>query len=391
MLEAKNFKTKSVILPRMNVWNGDNWLYAIDVGYSGVKAFSPNCATVFPSYARKVEGSFISGFEQPDDIFYKNQDGEMWRVGESAQNTVRDNDSQESDRLLYGRNRYNTPMFKVIVETALGILSINNNFRRKGNGINYLQTGLPPKYIKTDSKTLNEAFVGEHKFSLKIGGGKWQDFDIYIDPENILDTFSQPMGSLYSALLKPNGKFVEDAKKILSGNSLVADGGFVTFDTSPITNQIVGTPETFTNYGMKEVLTRTVDDIYSEFGVDIPVYAIQKYLADGKCKMTDKSGATVSSKMVSFTEILNHHSENVCLEVIEQLENLYDNFSPFEYLTLTGGTCAAWFPIFKARLSQMDGLSVIGANRNEDLSHIFSNVRGYYLFAYRLLKAQGKL
>ena len=389
MIESKNFKTKTVILPRQNVWTGNNWLFALDVGYSGTKAFSPNCCAAFPSYARKVEGTLLPGETKPDDILYKDEKGTLWRVGESAQTSIKSDDAQDSEKALYGRNRYSNPMFKVITETGLGIQAISNNFRQVGNGTNYLQTGLPPKYIDSDTEAFNEVLTGEHKFSLKIGSGRWQDFDIFIAKENILPMFSQPMGSLYSALLKPNAKFTDDAKKILSSNVLTVDGGFVTLDTCPIIEREVEESETFDNYGMKEVLARTASAIQSKYGIEIPVYAMQKYLQTGQCKKFNPK--LMKTETVDFTEMLNKYNEEVCMESLKKLKNIYNYFLDYQYILLTGGTGAAWFPIIKNHLSQMDELAVIGANRNEDLSHIFSNVRGYYLFAYRLLKSEGLL
>ena len=56
------------------------------------------------------------------------------------------------------------------------------------------------------------------------------------------------------------------------------------------------------------------------------------------------------------------------------------NAPEVDYLTLSGGTGAAWYPYFKERLSGFETLNIIPCNRNDDISYIFSNVRGYYLY-----------
>lgn len=47
----------------------------------------------------------------------------------------------------------------------------------------------------------------------------------------------QPSGSLYSALIKQDGTYIPDAKRLLFSNTLVMDIGFGTFDYFGIKNK----------------------------------------------------------------------------------------------------------------------------------------------------------
>lgn len=383
-MHTQDFQTKTLFLERKNPGVDNAWGIALDIGYSGVKGFSSNKVYCFPAFARKCIGQPLAlGEPGKKDIQYKDEHGTLWNVGYLAQNSISSDDSNDSLSSLYGRNRYFSPMFLVLARTGLAIGMMQNQF---GNPIGkklILQTGLPPAYLKTDSEYLKDVLAAEHSFSVKVGADAWRHFHFSLSRDNI-HIMAQPMGSFLSAALDNNSKQVPDANRYFKSNVLIFDAGFGTVDIYDIKHRQVASSQSFDDLGMKAVLTRTSAEIYRKYGIDIPVHAMQKCLQDGYIKTFDRRAMT--TKKEPFDDILQSCSKEVCNEAIERLKTMYNNLLDYDYLLVTGGTGAAWFTQISQHFAGMESLNIIGGNQNDTLSHIFSNVRGYYLFQNGILQ-----
>ena len=129
---------------------------------------------------------------------------------------------------------------------------------------------------------------------------------------------------------------------------------------------------------MLEVLNRTAEKIHQKYGVMVTIPAMQNYLETGEVKVLDRKN--MRSYPVDFADLLEASSMEVCDMAISKLVEVYNYFSEVDYLTLSGGTGAAWYPYFKEKLSGFETLNIIPCNRNDDISYIFANVRGYYMY-----------
>ncbi len=387
MIDTKNFKTKTEFIDRHNVNMSGSWGIALDLGYSAVKGYSPNKCYRFPAYARKTEGKLLKmGKSNPTDILYKDKEtGEIWAVGEMAQDMIRTGESQDSNLSLYGRNRYFAPMFLVLARTGIGIGLMNNQIGSPAGRKIIIQTGLPPKYLKSDTPLLIEALSGVHEFELKVGGGEWKTFSFALTDSDIR-VMPQPMGTFISIATGQDGKTAPGADRFLEKNVLIVDPGFGTFDTYSIAGKLVTDCETFDDLGMKAVLQRTADKIYNKYGTEIQVAGIQKNLATGTFTKFDRK--TMKAENIGFADILEESSKEVCNEAIERMKNIYNNMLDHEYLVITGGTGAAWESYFREHFKFMESLKIISGAQNDSLSPVFSNVRGYYMFLQSFLKKQ---
>ena len=74
------------------------------------------------------------------------------------------------------------------------------------------------------------------------------------------------------------------------------------------------------------------------------------------------------------------------MEAINTINGCYNYLQDEDYLVVTGGTGAAWFNIIKDYYKNMTTLKVIDGSANDNIPAIFSNVRGYYMQQYNLLK-----
>lgn len=380
MVDTKKYRTKTEFTARNNGKLPGKWTSALDVGYSGVKLFSPVGIGRFPSYAKKSRD--VSFIEAPKDaiVYRDNINDELWLVGAVAQNTIEGNGTTESETALYGRDRYFSPMFRVYTEAGLGISLLNDSMSkiaRLDNEPIFVQSGLPEKYMD-DEGYIKDVISGWHKFSLSIGGRAWIDFDFEVKRENI-SIISQPKGTLFSVCIKNNGDWHENARKYLSSDIIVVDPGFGTLDVFPISNGVVGYGETFDNLGMKRVLQETCIALNDKYNSKVTVPAMQKWLEVGTVPSFDRR--TLSSSTHPFADILEKESYKVCDEALNTLADAVP-LSSYEYMIITGGTGAAWLPRIEEKFKNLNTLTILHGNQNDGLPFVYSNVRGYYYYLY---------
>lgn len=390
MIKTSDFKTRTIFLERRNLSAPGIWSIALDIGYSAVKGFSNNMVYCFPSYARKITTAMLGyGEANTNDIQYRdNVTGELWSVGESAQNMISSDDTKDSNESLYGRNRYYSDMFKVIARVGLGIGMIKNSIDSPENKNLVVQTGLPPAYLKSDTFMLQDVLSGNHNFSIKIGDKPWVTLSFNLPIENV-SVMAQPMGTLLSISTDNTGKPIAEANKYFKSNMLIMDPGFGTLDIFNLKNRMIASTETFDDLGMKRVLTETANEIFNKYHQEIKVPAMQKSLETGSIKCFDRKARAAT--LQPFAEILETANKKVCNEALAKIDTIYNNLFDHDYLVITGGTGAAWSSYIREYYKNMQNITIISGNQNDNLPYIFSNVRGYYMFLVsRLRKQQDK-
>lgn len=391
MIQTVNFKTKTIMIERKNPAGNEKYFpMAMDIGYSSIKDFTPNKICSFPYFATKVSDDTVQLIEpSKNDIQYRDENG-TWYVGELSQMMLDKSDTSEGVSTFFGRNRWVSPMFKVLARTGLGLGMMSNSFGTAEGKIPVLQTGLPPSYAKGDAKLLREALAGRHEFEIKVGNREWKMFNFDLLQNNIY-IMPQPQGSLLSLTFDANGRKVPDYNKFLGKDvkTLICDAGFGTTDFYDVRNgsafaQNEGTKE---NLSMRRVFEETVNEIYRRYSVEIPIHTIQKYLQKGSFNTVKAGPSGIESTEVSFASILEEMNHKVCMEAIEYMVGTYNYLQDYNNLVMTGGTGAAWLNTVKSYFSKMETLKVFGANINDNIPPIFSNVRGYYYYLIQRLLA----
>ncbi len=384
-MKSTEFKTRTVFTKRSNPsFNENAWVIALDVGYSAIKGMSQNMVYSFPYYARKLTGATLVGESKDDEILYRDTvTKEVWAVGAGAQAMISLEDSNDSITSMYGRNRYFSEMFKVASNVGIGLGLIDNEFAEIGQKEVYIQTGLPPIYLASDAPLLKEALSGARSFDIKIGKNSWTRIEYSLDEEHI-KVMSQPMGTLFSIATSNDGTFIPSAKEYFSSNLLIFDPGFGTSDYFPIKNNIAGESQTFNDLGMKQVLSKASKEIFRRYGVEISVPAFQNCLKTGTITQFDRR--QMKSTQVDISDIIEECSKEVCMLNIEKMKELYNYMQELNYLVITGGCGAAWSNLIREYFKNMENLQIIAGNQNDNLPHIFSNVRGYYMFQAQSLR-----
>ena len=387
-MNTKKFRTKSNTIPRDNKVIDGIWEIALDIGYSAVKIFSPNMVASFPSYAKKVNQDFRYALSAPkESILYKDLNtGEIWVVGQQAQKLMSSRETEDSEKSLYGRDRYYSPLFKVISEAGLGIAMQGNRFGEyKSTDKIVIQTGLPERYMN-DERDLVDILSGPHSFALKIGNEEWKTFSFEVAKGDVF-VMSQPKGTLFSVLTDKDAQYIPDAMNYLKSSVLIADPGFGTFDIFHINAGTVDTGETFADLGMKRVLQETCKLIKSEYGVEISVPAMQENLETGTVIAYDRK--TRKGAEYSIESLLERANNMVCEEALTRLNSSSSfDISKIKYFIITGGTGAAWLNKFEEEFSSYPWITFIKGNQNDDLDFIYSNVRGYFNYRYNKLKKE---
>ena len=381
--DTKKFKTRTLFLDRGNGSVDGVFLTAIDVGSSGVKVFSQNFVGVFPSFAKRLDGELV-GTPASENIIYKDlATGEKWLVGEAAQNDVSQDDTTISEKVISNRERYDDPMFLVLVRTGLGLGFGKAEYGEPAGKPVYVQTGLPPKYMKSDTRKLVSAIAGHHRFTLQVGQAPERTFDFAVLKENV-DVMPQPKGTLFSVAMNSMHRFIPESPGYFKKNVLVIDGGFVTLDIFPIRNSRAVEEQTIEDLSMQEVLKRTIRKLNEAYGTDISLVGFQKCLGDGYIKLHDK----FSSKNQPFGELLDASNREVCDEALEKIGGLFQLYE-YPYIVVTGGTGAAWNGMIREKFKGLEGLTIINGNQNDErLAFLFANVRGYFMFLYNRVSAK---
>ena len=379
MIQTQKFSVPSIFMEQNRASAQKSKLVALDIGYSGVKCFTDNLYACFPSLARRIDVDNIIGEPRPDDILYKDNNGKVWTVGAGALRSMTLSDTNESEFTLYSRHRYDSEMFKVIYRVGMGLcLTGECDTPCRGDRPAFLQTGLPPAYMKSDESDIINALAGSHLFYIKRGNEKWREINFDL-PEKNISVMPQPMGSLYSVSFNEDGNMIPGAKGYFKSGILGFDSGFGTADTFIIQNGELKSYESFDDLGMKIVYKRLSEQIHKSYGIHIPLQAIQKTLIDGHIKILDKKNMKTEIKGIS--DLLYRCSHEVCNEAIERLKTSYNYLQDVRYLLLTGGTGEAWRDSILKHFADMQRLHIIMGNVNSPaLPQIFSNVRGYYYY-----------
>jgi len=348
------------------------------MGYSGPKCFHEKGNFVFPNYCKKIEHEIFGELNKSDMVYENLTTGTKYFVGEKAIKSLNE-DSVVSENTLYERNHYLHEDFKVTFETTLGVAFWDT--KTDGNDV-FLQTGLPPAYLTRDEPYIRKAMEGNHRFALTIGNER-KVFDITLRPEQI-DVMSQPMGTYYSVVIDDDGKITPNIKAYSGSKLMVFDGGFGTLDKFFIENNSLTSAETDANLGMKRVFEETRKLIQNELGVTVSIPAMQNVLKTGKVRVTDLITWDVADHEIG--EYLEKANELVREEALMSIRTIVPNL---RYLIMTGGTGAAWYDYFKAKL-RIPGLEVLTGNANSTLPTIYANARGYYMYRLNLIKQQMK-
>lgn len=389
MINVNDFKSRTEFIQRDNGGTKDCWLIGIDLGYSEIKTASPNGFCCIPAFAIESDSETVCE-PNPNFIRYTNLiDNKTWIVGEEAYDLIGDNNTNFSEEVLYPRNRYDSPMFDVCMDVALGLGLQNGKYRERDNSEPIvIQTGLPESYLENDRKFLINKFKGCHHFKLQIGNAKPIEFEFEIE-ENNISVMSQPMGTLFSACTNKFGELTEAYRRYTQSSTLVFDAGFGTLDIFSVVNTKTSNGQTFADLGMREVLSSACDKINEKYNTNISLVAFLRSLKKGNVVITRFENEEMNTERVEYEELLECASEEVCKQAVARVKTSFA-LAEYDNLIVTGGTGEAWFDYITNMLKGIKTLEVVKGSNKDDLSCIYSNVRGYFFYKKMILNTESE-
>lgn len=374
-MNTKKFRTRQEFIRKQNP-KGKNYVIGLDAGYSSMKVFYEGGYFCFPSFAKRLDKEMLD-IPTENDIFFKDHNtGDTYLIGRAAQEMISSGDTNDTDGEMFSRKRYASRMFRILCQTAIGIATADKRDTREI----VVQTGLPSSYVNGDAGDLRKALSAPAHFSLRFGTGKWKEYTLKLNPEHIFCDMPQPAGSLYSVVIQSDGKYTQDAKKYLLGNTLVMDVGFGTYDFYGLKNRTVACKESINQIGMHEIMKHTSKKILDSMFEDIRVQALQKCLETGTVICVNEDDMKTEEK--SIAPLLEEANEEVFREAFEKAKAVTNAFRDYQYIIIAGGTGEAWYEKIKETFQNMQTIKIIPSNINDHLPFIYSNVRGYYLFRY---------
>lgn len=347
-------------------------LCGIDIGYSGIKIQSPCNASTIPSIVVKARNDSPL-LMNAEDIRYRDERGQIWYVGSLAKKTLLYGSTAVKPTTLLGRQRVQSEDFMVQIRVGLFFAKLRD-LPEGGYDIDErsmkVQTGLPPEFILQDSETLMNKFVGEHRYSVKIGKRPWVNVNIKLESRDV-HICKQPFGTLMASVISEAGVMTNPA--LLKKNVLILDAGFHTTDTYHfIQGAKEGASLTWENYSMQEVYQRTCNNILNASGnrADVSVYNLEKAFDSGIIHYGPKK------EPYDFKKDFYSNLRAVCNELLQELNAAYDNMINVDVVLLTGGTGAAWERSIRDFYKDTKALDIILAGEGREASR--ANVRGYY-------------
>lgn len=377
MFNTKLFRTRHEFFKKSSP-KGKDYIIGLDAGYSGMKVWYENGYFCFPSYAKKLGSNTLNIFSEKDILYKDNLTDEIYMLGYTAQEMIGSVDTNDTEGELYGRKRYSNPKFQILCNAAIGIALMN----KKDDRQIFVETGLPASYVNGDTGSLKKALCKPVNFSLKLGNRPWISIKLNLDSDHV-HVIPQPAGSLYSVLIRNDGAYIPDAKKILFGNTLVGDFGSGTCDFYGIKSRAVACSESSDDFGSKEILKKTSSMILNNYGEDIRPQALQHNLETGFVTCVDEETMQQEEKPIAdFVEKANRETFTYAMERCKSITNAFRDYQNF---IVTGGTGEAWYEEIKKYLAGMKSLQIIPGNINDpEISFLYANVRGYYLYRFTL-------
>lgn len=381
-MQTDKFRTRDRIFNHAYPTVEGYWLCGVDIGYGGIKGFSPNKAFSISSYVYKIprgDADNRAAGVRSTDIVYRDKEGD-WAVGDFAYDLEDPRSPKTLDTKKTAKeNRYLDKEFKIYFSVAMGLALLSNDERQRLDEKIMVQTGLPTKYLKMGhARLLRAGIQGQYDFDLKVGENDYVHFNFEITPDQLF-IITQPQGALYSACKDVNGNDVPLGDDYMSQHTLVLDPGFLTTDFNGFNKSVPLDAESDSlELGMHEVFSRAIKAIDIDQGVKTTIVEFRKALSTGKIECFDYIRGEY--KDIEIATYLEKACKEVCNEVFDSLMTSYQGLSTHKYLLVAGGTGAAWLPYIVERLKK-HRLTIVKCNQNDQqLSNVFSTARGYYFW-----------
>jgi len=326
-----------------------NPLYiAIDPGFDSLKVIANGIAFKFPFNVVETDERKMSDYALRDDfLLYKSRFGTTYRVGQYAREMIFENKtlSDEGMQDFYTEKRFISDSFSVGLDVAIAMSIIKVGLYLQQDSLDiHLIVALPHACRNRFASTIIGKASGPHEFNLRCGTHAEQSFAFSIESENI-KTVSQTIAAILGETSDENGNIdAEKAHYLTQGPTLVLDGGYYTFGMVVVSRG--GSvddhlTESDTAHAMKNVNLKIASAV-SAVRPDVKHYAVEYLLSkdEGKLRYMKDGHA----ECLSLLDIRKEKLHEVCADFIQYINQKYNNLLDVQYVLVTGGTGACYYP-----------------------------------------------
>jgi len=320
-----------------------NLYIAVDPGFDTMKVVANGTVFKFPFNVVETDERKMTDYRLRDDfMLYQDNCGGTYRVGHYARELVFDNKEQVDS--FYTEQRFVSNEFQVGLNTAIALaIEKNGLYAYQDELLIHVMVALPHACRSTYASTIIGAAAGLHKFQLRCGQDAAKTYRYTVKEENI-HTISQTIAAILGETSDDNGNLNEDKFHYLSnGPTLVLDGGYYTMGMVVVSrggSVDEGKTESNTQFAMANV-NQLVASAIQDKRPDINHYAVE-YLMDrdnGELRYMENGKA----ETLCLHALREEGMKQVCGQLIDHLNETYNNLLDFKYVLVTGGTGACFY------------------------------------------------
>lgn len=326
---------------------------AIDPGFDTVKVAANGKVFKFPFAVVETDERKMSDYNLRDTFLcHKDTTGITNRVGLYAQELIfQQKDkvgAEEQMEAFYTENRFTSGAFKIGLQTAIALAMQQENLPSNYDGDIYLMVALPHAIRSRYTPSVIGAAAGEHHFFLRSGVSPETEYKFHIHEKNIY-TVSQTIASVLGETSDDKGNIDRQKFFYLSnGPTLILDGGYYTMgivEMSKGGSVDDDKTESDTLHAMRNVNMAIAEEIHPQ-RPDVQHYMIEYLLrqGSGQIRYMDHGHAAV----LDLNKIRKAKIRQVSNDFIKYLNAKYNNLLDVNYVLMTGGTGACFYPIVSA-------------------------------------------
>lgn len=290
-----------------------------------------------------------------------------YMVGELARKSLADISEREVNMIKHdindSKSRFETADFEVSLMTCLGTAIVkyaNESIKRhlkpeihleNPNELEsfkiFIGVALPNDWVNEVWPNILKFLIGHHSYSIETESGSY-NLNFAIEPTNAISV-SQAQAALIGTAYDDNGNSIPNCATMQNLPAIIIDGGYKTMGLFLLTKALrVTQAESLTLYAMGDVHKEVARILRDEYGrKSIQDFMIPAIIEDGGTLnylvKASEEDDNYTSRTVDVNKILEEVQYNTCKQLIEYMDQKFENFLEARQIIITGGTGAAYY------------------------------------------------
>ncbi|MBR2895071.1 MAG: hypothetical protein IKC03_05360, partial [Oscillospiraceae bacterium] len=246
---------------------------------------------------------------------------------------------------FYTEERFISEEFKVGIRSAIAKSIDYANLYDLQEALDIrLIVALPHSVRNKYASTVTGLLSGKHEYLMRFNSERERTFRFTIQEQNVF-TVSQTIAAILGETSDDEGCINKEKFYFLSnGPTLIIDGGYYTMGLVPVSrggSVDDSKAESNTIYSMKNV-NMAVAEALSTYRPDIRHYTVEYLLAQGENEIRCIKDGRV--EIIDMNKVREQKMRETCARFIDYLNQKYNSLLDFNYILVTGGTGACYYP-----------------------------------------------